>query len=172
MTPQLVFRYTKWWGIRMSSATLRHPAYAVLRKAIVEETGPFVIVAGSGLSAPADLPNWRGLRKIVEHQIDELEYSNRQTGTPFDKGLFAQVHDAEDYWLFFKLAKKALTPATFREIIRSSLDSGSKPVPMGYTELLKLKPKGLVTLNLVGLLALPWRRQGQACHLPQYMEPN
>lgn len=132
----------------MSSPVLRHPAYNVLRKAIVEETAPLVLVVGSGLSMPAKLPNWLGLRKIVEHQLDELEYSNIRTGTSFDKGLFNQAHDTDDYWLFFKHAKKALTPATFKEIIRSSLDSGSKPTPPGYTELLKLKPKGLVTLNL------------------------
>lgn len=132
----------------MSPPVLRHPAYGVLRKAIVEETGPLVLVVGSGLSMPAELPNWAGLRKIVEHQLDELEYSNNQTGTPYDKGLFKEAHEANDYWLFFKHAKKALTPATFRAIIRSNLDSGSKPTPPGYTNLLKLKPKGLVTLNL------------------------
>ncbi len=132
----------------MSSPVLRHPAYGVLRKAIVEKTGPLVLVVGSGLSTPAKLPNWAGLRKIVEHQLDELEYSNNQTGTPYDKGLFAEAHDAVDYWLFFKHAKKALTPATFKEIIRSSLDGSNKPIPPGYTKLLQLKPKGLVTLNL------------------------
>ncbi len=138
----------------MSVPFLRRPAFKLLQKAIAERVAPLVIVTGSGMSVEAGLPDWKQLRQYIQRLLEDQEHEDQGAGIKDKKGLYDSALETEDYWLFFKLAKKILTAATFREAIREYLTPQDLELPEGYKELLKLKPKGLVTLNLDRLAAL------------------
>lgn len=54
----------------------------------------------------------------------------------------------ESYWDFFKYSKEILGKQTFETLIRKYLNTNGIATPESYAQLMKLKPKGLVTLNL------------------------
>ena len=47
------------------SIDLQHPTVNKLRKTIREDPRNFIPLVGSGLSRPANIPNWAGLREIL-----------------------------------------------------------------------------------------------------------
>ncbi len=125
------------------------PEYQQLRKAIAQRKLPLVIVCGAGLSAPARLPNWNGLRKILERNASAKVASLNQMGQKLYDSKLKTASSTNDLWIAFDLYHDILTPPVFRNLIVEALTPDPNlAVPDGYTALLKLQPRGLVTLNL------------------------
>ena len=76
-----------------------HPGYVDLKKRIRENAKQFVVIVGSGLSRPANIPDWKGLRDLLikTHLIASrvflktsgldifLNYNASQTRTTFGR---------------------------------------------------------------------------------------
>ena len=125
------------------------PEYQQLRKAFAQRKLPLTIVCGAGLSMVANLPNWQGLRQRLEESAKSKVSSLNQMGQQlYDAKLRAALSSA-DMWVAFDLLNDVLSPPVFTNIIVEELTpSLGTRVPEGYEALMKLKPRGLVTLNL------------------------
>ncbi len=124
-------------------------AFSDLRKIISERSQPFVFWTGAGVSIP-HTPSWRGLLNSL------LKTAKLKAKTLSDsKALNSSITFAEqtnDLWLAFELLSSnqhGIGSESFRSVIREALTpSNSADLPVVQTMLWKLKPKGVVTLNL------------------------
>ena len=124
------------------------PSFDLFKKSLKESIAPLVIVIGSGLSKAAGLPDWRGLRKNVQNQLDSLYVSKTSLDTSYSDPRHKKASITEDYWDFFQLARDILGQATYNGIIRGALETLEGEIPAGYTKIFELNPRGVVTLNL------------------------
>ena len=125
------------------------PAYVALRDIVGEGTKPIVAWIGAGLSAPAGLPLWRDLKKVL---CDALEAKARSyEGEEHDRAeaqlILAKTE--KNFWVAFQILREALGQTSYRETIRASLKLGeTAAVPPLYESLWRLRFAGILTLNL------------------------
>lgn len=133
----------------MQSAFLDQPSHRLFRKAFAEEKAPLVIVCGSGLSMPAGLPNWAGLRATLEKEADAKERSVNQIGHYILSPKLKVAKSSDDPWVAFKILREILTKPVFDNIIERELSPpDDAELPRGYTDIMRLSPAGFITLNL------------------------
>src|SRR5688500_5043212 len=95
-------------------------SYRALRDVVTERTNPIVPVVGAGLSRPAGLPDWKGLRDLLcRAGEDELSYLEASEQKKRDNQLRA-ARATGDLWQSFHILKKALGQTTFKSLIRRS----------------------------------------------------
>jgi hypothetical protein len=101
------------------------------------------------MSAHAGLPVWGDLRKKLEaHAVDKVNSLN-QMGQKYYDAKLKTAQSSLDPWIAFGLLEEILTEPTFRNyIIEYLTPSEGTSIPPGYELLMKLRPRGLVTLNL------------------------
>ncbi|MER8955953.1 hypothetical protein NKH98_25185 [Mesorhizobium sp. M0833] len=147
----------------------KQPAYTLLRKAISEHIAPLTLVIGSGVSKPAGLPDWHGLRRLVQLHLDNLRDAKWDENPKFDDIKFRNTKGLDDYWSFFESARELLTAATFNGLVRNSLDVPHDVSSTSYSRLFNLTPRGVVTLNLDRLAGEAFSRSNQGEYiLPIY----
>lgn len=127
----------------------QQPAYVALRNIVAERTSSVVAWVGSGMSAPAGVPTWRGLRDVL---LKEL------TGkaATMDEGAAAKLlqkrsaaEKGDSFWVAFQVLKDALGLATYRSAVREALAAADRAsIPTGYKMLWRLRPSGILNLNL------------------------
>ncbi|WP_182086138.1 protein kinase [Aureimonas sp. ME7] len=141
-------------GVASNFGFLEHPAYKYLRKAISEDVAPLVVVVGSGLSRSDGYPDWKGLRSEVETALRQKRIAELDADPKADVSTIENAIGQRDYWHFFRDAKESLTRPTYNHIIsnilgnRSNAKGEGTESGLGLRQLLKLSPKGVVTLNL------------------------
>lgn len=127
-------------------------AYRRLQESMVPDTNRFVVWCGAGLSAPAGIPAWAGLRKILEDALREkATHQNEKARDSIERQL-PIISKKDDPWVAFQMLKDMLGDTTYKVTIRDSLAVGnSAEVPMSYRMLWHLHIAGMITLNLDAL---------------------
>ncbi len=120
-----------------------------LRSIIAERTNRLVIWIGAGLSIPAGMPSWHGLRdKLCSILVDNSALQDPQDLDNVKKRA-KHIAELNDFWLAFSMLKDALGPATYRASIRTSLQAAETcKIPDVYMSILKLPVTGILNLNL------------------------
>ena len=125
-------------------------SYKELRNIIVERTGGIVFWTGSGLSAQAGLPTWVGLKKELLNALREkIEHSDDSESRGSDQRAALQIEREQNNWRAFEQLKRHLGRTTYRARIRKMLNpSSSMEPPPIYEKIWRLKPHGMLTLNI------------------------
>ena len=124
-------------------------AYRALRDIVAERTEGIVFWTGSGLSAEVGLPTWVEFRsELVEalnDKINQLEAWEQESL----RELAQLIQLTDNNWQAFDMLRDSLGGTTWRAQVREILiQSASVSIPMSYQQMWKLKPHGLLTLNL------------------------
>lgn len=112
---------------------------------------PIVIWAGAGLSAPAKLPSWAGLRTQLEQ--DARNHAASLSGAESRQRIskLEAISKMSSNWKAFELLEE-LAPASFQGTIRAALVNTLRcTIPQAYIALWNLNIKGFLTLNVDGL---------------------
>ena len=125
-------------------------AYIELRNIIVERTGGIVFWTGSGLSAQAGLPTWVGLKNELLNALRQnIERSDSPESKERDQRAAHQIEQEQNNWRAFEQLKTCLGQTTYRTRIRNILNpSSSMEPPPIYEKIWRLKPHGMLTLNI------------------------
>ncbi len=124
-------------------------SYEALRSIIAERTNGVVFWIGSGPSFGVGLPSWSGLRdellKALQEKIDNLDH---QAGESLRKSA-KSIRKEQSNWRAFERLRSELGRTTWQSRIRELLDP-PEPVntPLAYKKLWRLRPHGILTLNL------------------------
>lgn len=130
-------------------AIAKQPEFQQFQKAFAERKLPLVCVCGAGLSAHARLPVWSGLRKQLEKHASDKVSSLNQLGQQMFDGKLNSAKDTSDMWVAFDLLQEILSEPTFRNYVVQYLTPPATVVtPPAYGQLMRLRPRGIVTLNL------------------------
>jgi len=137
-------------------------SYVAFRSIVAERTSPIVAWVGAGLSRPAGLPTWSGLRNTL---VDSLErFANTRSVIEDQRRLRELAQEAKyesNLWNAFSLLQKALGPEEYKAIIRRELAaSDTAPVPPAYIHLWRLGLSGMLTLNLDRLATRGYSHSG------------
>ena len=125
-------------------------SYEELRNIIVERTGGIVFWTGSGLSAQAGLPTWVGLKtELLKALREQIERSDDPESREQDRRAELQIEKEQNNWRAFEYLKRSLGQTTYRTRIRRMLNpSSSMDPPPIYEKIWRLKPHGMLTLNI------------------------
>ena len=128
------------------------PAYEGLYATFAVGSQPVVAVVGSGLSMPAGLPTWPGLKK---HLVDVLKRKAAGFDADESRAQLAKatkIEQTENYWLAFEMLQKALRTTTYRAEVRNALSpADTADIPAAYTTLWRTPIRGVLTVNLDSL---------------------
>ncbi len=129
-------------------------SYQALRSIIAERTDTVVAWVGSGISAPAGLPDWRGLRSFLEGALLRKAETLEEDDAKALKKIHEHIHRVTDVWGAFEALRENLGEATWKISIREALGtSATVPSPYGYRDIWKLRIHGMLSLNLDRLAA-------------------
>ena len=105
-------------------------AYKELRNIIVERTGGIVFWTGSGLSVPAGLPTWAGLKKeLLNALYQKVEHSDNLESKEQGQRAAHQIEQEQNNWRAFERLKTHLGQTTYRAMIRSIFSPSSSMDP-------------------------------------------
>ena len=137
-------------------------AYIELRNIIAERTGGIVFWTGSGLSAQAGLPTWVGLKSELLNALrQKIERSDSPESKESDQRAVRQIEQERNNWQAFEQLKAHLGQTTFRTRIRNILNpSASTEPPPIYEKIWRLKPHGMLTLNIDRLATKAYQYTG------------
>ena len=124
-------------------------SYVSLRDIVAERTDGVVFWTGSGLSSEAGLPTWTELKcallAALYEQIDQLD----NVGSKERRRAADLIREEQNNWRAFERLKSQLGTTTWRshirEVLRPSASADSPPI---YDKLWRLRPHGILTLNL------------------------
>ena len=124
-------------------------SYVSLRNIVAERTNSIVFWVGSGLSADAGIPTWADFRKYLikslEDKINNLDDHDTQQLTRYLR-IITREHNN---WRALETLRQALGKATWQSSIRELLrPAASAEAPLPYRQIWRLKPHGILTLNL------------------------
>lgn len=124
-------------------------AYVQFREIARQRTTPVVAWVGSGLSVPAGLPTWPGLRQelieTAKGKVFTLSSDDREQA----HARLTIAASSKEPWLAFELLKRVLGQTTYRETVRRVLGgAATASIPSAYLDLWHLKVSGVLTLNL------------------------
>lgn len=128
----------------------RQPSYQQLRKICSERRREVVFWVGAGLSVPAGMPSWTGLRNgLVEKANDHLTSLGEDEEKPLRNALRKALAEGNN-WTTMSVLKKILTTPTFSSLINNVFEKAPNTTPPTlYERLWQLDGvKGVITLNL------------------------
>ena len=124
-------------------------AYVALRNIIAEHTSGVVFWTGSGLSVEAGLPTWAELRAELTTALINISEQLDEAGRGGFEQLTLRIQDEPDHWRAFTMLRQHLGETTWRATVRESLRiSESIAPPSLYSDIWRISPHGLLTLNL------------------------
>lgn len=123
-------------------------AFQQLGQIVASNVRPLVAWVGAGLSRPAGLPTWTGLRKRLTETLEEkVKALDPAEKNPTGKLQAAREHD--NFWIAFRLLREGIGEATYHATIREALETAPRAeLPPIYTALWRLRLSGLLNLNL------------------------
>lgn len=127
-----------------------HPDYIELRDRIRENPKDFVVIIGAGLSRPAGLLSWSGLRDyMVQYSLDRISEIPDSEQDSYRSSL-KRTSEYSDLWQAFSELKRILPSAAYHNGIKKklTLKSRTKDIPQSYINLWKLGIKGILTFNI------------------------
>jgi eukaryotic-like serine/threonine-protein kinase len=128
---------------------LEQDSYRSLRSIVSERTRRFVVWCGAGISRPAGLPDWVGLRIALSGALQRKAL----TLTPADRAAAEEITRTialePSPWVAFQRLQAEVGQATYLETIREALrPAATAPIPPPYNLLWRLRPAGFMSLNL------------------------
>lgn len=129
------------------------PAYRDLREAWKERTSDIVVWTGAGLSAASGVPLWGQLRQaLLDEGERHLARVTDDTATKKARALLEVARNETDLWRSFRHLEAAVGSTFYETEIRRNLTPKKESeIPEAYKLIWKLRPRGLVDLNLDGL---------------------
>ena len=125
------------------------PTHKALRSVIAEKTSKLVVWTGSGLSAGAGLPTWADLKTELVGRLRRKAHELKDADSAPLLAMADRAAREPNHWLAFHLLKTALGQSSYRATIREALrPAHSVPCPEAYCHVWKLKPAGVISLNL------------------------
>jgi Serine/threonine protein kinase len=128
----------------------KHPEFLDLKNRIREKSRDFIAFVGAGLSIPAGIPGWEGLRtQIIECAIARAQ--DYPEGLERDGYLAAvnRLGDERDLWQCFTDLEKMIPAPTYEGFIAKALTlTHPDRTPHAYDSLWQLGIKGIITFNL------------------------
>ena len=124
-------------------------SYVALRNIVAERTNGVVFWIGSGPSTEAGLPTWaefkEELLKALAEKIDNLDDQDSESL----KKSVNLIKGQQNNWRAFEDLRKQLGSTTWRSRIRELLGpSSAANAPSVYRKIWRLRPHGMMTLNL------------------------
>ena len=131
------------------SIDLTHPDFIRLRTEIKEKPKEFIIIIGAGLSVPAGLPNWSGLRnKLVEEGLNRISEIPEDEQEDY-RNTLNNIKKIDNLWRAFSQLKKYLPPHAYETSIKESLTlSDNASIPITNELICKLNIRGIISFNL------------------------
>ena len=131
-------------------------SYEALRNIIGERTDSIVFWIGSGPSVEVGLPSWSYLRteltKTFEEQIRNLDSQETDLIKNAQRALNF-IRNEQNNWLAFERLRSGLGKTTWQSRIRELLTPpASVATPPAYKKMWKLRPHGILTVNLDRLI--------------------
>lgn len=124
------------------------PSYISLRDIVTERTRSIVAWVGSGLSTPAGLPTWATLKRSLLNDLKSKLLSMDVDERRVEKTINSISNETNNWIAFGRLAHE-LGDASFKDAIRRALNVPDRiDVPSTYTNLWRLKIRGMLNLNL------------------------
>lgn len=124
--------------------------YIRLRNIVSERTSPIVAWVGAGLSMPANMPNWQGLREMLLKELQRK--ADSLDDDPDKKQLLKNLifaKNEQNPWKAFRILQEELGLTTFSETIRAAFQHASSvEPPIAYRALWDLRIRGLINLNI------------------------
>lgn len=124
------------------------PSFERLRSIVATRTRRIVIWCGAGLSAPAGIPTWALLQRLLERAlVAKLETIDLPEESKEQK--VRAIRQESNPWIAFHRLQNELGPTSYRETIRQAISRAVvAEVPPAYHAIWKLRPSGLINLNL------------------------
>ena len=130
---------------------LEQPSFKELAALYAEGIGRLVFWGGAGLSMPAHLPDWLGLRDSLIRVARSKATTMERVDSERLRARLAGVLLLQDIWSAFDVLYDVLERTSFSSEIRVLFQSvESCPVPQIYEDVWKLDIDGFVTLNIDG----------------------
>lgn len=128
-----------------------NPNYQDLLKRVSYHGGRIVAFIGSGVSRPAGLPAWDGLRdKVIYDYCEEANTREAAEGASIRKKCDT-AKKLESLWNAFDILESIRGEPAFVQSIRRHLGaSEKKDPPINYNKIWKTGVHGIITLNLDG----------------------
>lgn len=114
-----------------------------------ERTQPIIFFVGAGLSVPAGMPDWQGLRDHLI-SVGESKFATFELNQRIKKlSDLRAIKRIPSYWTQFSRLEQLIGLATFRQaVIEKFSKSTNLPVPRLYEDIWNLRTRGIITLNL------------------------
>ena len=143
--------------------------YKDLRDILKQRTNQVIVWCGAGLSAPAGLPSWSGLRdSLIQNgrgKISHLEVNEAKRMA----GLLDAAENTKNLWESFKFLKDALYEASFVSAIRSAMEKSERSsIPPVYENLWKLGIRGMINLNIDRFAARSYSQYKPGANLSEF----
>lgn len=125
------------------------PAYLRFRNIYAERTSSVLAWVGSGLSAPARLPTWPALKRLLieEARAKFSLLKPEERKERFDR--LATLDTIKDHWVVFEHLRKILGETSYQAAIRQNLSIKTGTVtPKNYEMLWRLRIAGILNLNI------------------------
>lgn len=123
-------------------------AYKDFRETLKQNTRQVVVWAGAGMSAPAELPSWNGLRSYLVGEAEKKASLYPDLSHKIH-ALLERAKGQTDLWKVFGFLKTALGEASFPAAIRSSFaKAADAEPPILYKEFWSLGVTAFLNLNI------------------------
>ena len=144
-------------------------SYVALRNIVAERTNGAVFWIGSGPSAEAGVPTWAEFKdellKALAEKIDNLD---EQASESLRKSM-EFIRGQANNWHAFEALRGQLGNTTWRSRIRELLrPSASASAPLVYRKIWRLRPHGIMTLNLDRLASKAYAEVNQGPVLTEF----
>ncbi|MBI4725924.1 hypothetical protein HY768_01635 [candidate division TA06 bacterium] len=125
------------------------PAYKRFRDIYKERTRNVVVLVGSGLSKPAGLPDWKGLKDIL---IDQA-YVKAKSFDIADQDAYTKkvkaISTIADYWVLFEELKEVMGEESYVAAIKHIFATADTvKIPNCYNQIWNLNIGGIITVNI------------------------
>lgn len=120
-----------------------------LRAIIATRSRRLIIWCGAGLSLPAGLPSWSSLQRRLEKNLQDKLQSLDDVSIANREARLKSIRQERNPWIAFHRLQNELGSTSFREGVRSAMSpAASSAVPDAYKELWRLRPAGVINLNI------------------------
>lgn len=138
------------------------PIFERLRSIVATRTRRIVVWCGAGLSAPAGIPTWGLLQRLLERAlVAKLETIDLPDESKEQR--VRSIRQESNPWIAFHRLQNELGPTSYRETIRQALSKAvTAQIPPAYDAIWKLRPSGLINLNLDRLATRAFAEEGSS----------